>query len=98
MCVSVLFISVQNCFFLYGVHYISHLFMIGSLVLTCIYLLRSSFEVPTASGSQRDGTVAKVSLSESLPEEEEEEEVRSACSRTTLSFFNNNWLTPTLII
>lgn len=44
-------------------------------ILNWKFLFRSSLEVPAALASHRDSTVAKVSLSESLPEEEEEEEV-----------------------
>lgn len=65
-----------------------------TFVLNWMFLLRSSLEATAASGGHRDSSVAKVSLSESVPEEEEEEEVRRCrCAKITLCFNNNYCIT-----
>lgn len=56
--------------------------------------------MPTVVGSHRDSSVAKVSLSESLPEEEEEEEVRSSNGGGMINIicvFCHDCLLPSLI-
>lgn len=90
---------VYFCYFEYGPNDGSYftLTTTRNFSLTLLFLLRSSLEVPAALGGHRDSTVAKVSLSESLPEEEEEEEVRFSSGKITLCF-NNSCLVPSLIV